>query len=181
MKEIQQSSYGGHRVDEVNSGPILPFGSNYFALIRSLDPSVLKMIGISNFYPEPDVSRCVEIFYGHGQGVSGKGPHPGYPFVCSRIDGKQKMNDAMPDEAKELIASFEEQTRTLPEKVWDHVHSMFDPFSNFEKIKKIDPAEDGKLWEGFKIPADVFSDKHAPQCIKILRSMEKRKENLTSF
>lgn len=163
FSETQIGAFGGHKVDELNHGPILPFGSNFFALIRSR--SVLKMLGISNFYPEPESGRNVELFYGYGQGISGKGPHPGYPFVCSRIDGASHVADDKDqlEARRQFLALVEKQVRSLPERVWDEVHAGFDPFGEGSGIH---------LANGNPVPTDVLQDRYAPQCIRILRQME---------
>ncbi len=154
MSEIQKTAYGGHKIDETNKGPILPFGSNMYAIIKS--KTVLKMIGISSFYPEPGLGIPIELFHGFGQGISGKGPHPGYPFVCSRVGDDQTYA------ASQNFADFiaDENTRSMSEEDWRDA-------AKFQRSQKPDAATCQDY-----IPEDAIEDPHAEQCIRILLKME---------
>ncbi|MBW4985158.1 hypothetical protein KZZ07_21680 [Mameliella sp. CS4] len=161
IEEMQDVSLGGHAVDELNKGPILPFGSNFFATMRS--EAVLKFLGISGFYPEPGTDRTVQLFFGHGQGMSGKGPHPGYPYVCSRIDGRMVIGDKgkEPSEYEHL-----EKTLVMHEDVWDRIPTTTDR---------------ALLMAGQELTSDlpetIRDDPHAEQSLRLLRRLERARLN----
>lgn len=161
IEEMQDISLGGHAVDERNTGPILPFGSNFFATMRS--DSVFKFLGISGFYPEPGTHKTVQLFFGHGQGISGKGPHPGYPYVCSRIDGRMEIGDKAKEQSE---YKHLEETLVMHENAWDRIPTTTDRAL----------LEEGQELSS-DLPKNIRDDQHAEQSLRLLRRLEGAKLN----
>lgn len=75
-----------HRVNEHDTGVALPFGMNVVLLARGQNHEVLKFASINELYHFPNGWQHVTRFSGNAMAISGKGPHPGYPFAAVRID-----------------------------------------------------------------------------------------------
>ena len=75
-----------HPVDEIDTGVALPFGMSVALLSRGQNHEMLRFSSIDDMYSFPNGRRTVVKFSGNAMAVSGKGPHPGYPFAALRVD-----------------------------------------------------------------------------------------------
>lgn len=73
-------------VNEHDEGVLFQYGANMFILMREEDERSLKFMVAHYVYPAPSEGTLVTAFAGHLIAASGKGPHPGYPFYCERIE-----------------------------------------------------------------------------------------------
>jgi hypothetical protein len=99
-----------HRLDEIDTGVALPFGMNIVLLARGHNHKVLKFSSIYDLYHFPNGLQKVIRFSGNAMAISGKGPHPGFPFAALRV--------TEPDQAVSRIFDRSE----LPNRIYETLH-----------------------------------------------------------
>lgn len=76
-------------VDETDVGFAIPFGMSVVLVSKASQFDTLKFGSIDDFFPFPDTVRSVQSFSGNGLAISGRGPHPGYPFAARRVENPE--------------------------------------------------------------------------------------------